>query len=156
MLIIGRDIAIDLKNDFYRFHKDVVDQISISFRQLETVVRDSNESLLQDLGPHLSARDQKMESSSLRLLGGQQDLSQNLQRIERNFHRALQRGETSVAAEIQERLPRQHATTRALVDSVSQGQDSMHSYLKRMVRSMLLALDTQADTNSTAPFSMKK
>ena len=135
MLTIGRDIAIDLKNDFYRFHEDVVDQISTSFRQLETVVRESNQTLLQDLGPHISARDQELESSSLRLLGGQQDLSQNLQRIERNFHHALHRGETSVAAEIQQRLSRQQATTRALVDSVSQGQDSMYSYLKRMVRS---------------------
>ena len=156
MLTIGRDVAIDLKKDFYRFHEDLVKQISTSFRQLETVVRDSNENLLQDLGPHLSARDQELESSSLRLLGGQQDLSQNLDRIERNFHHALQRGETSVAAEIQQRLSRQQAITRALVHSVSQSQDSMHSYLKRMVSCLLLALDPRADTDSTASFSMKR
>ena len=156
MLTVGRDIAIDLKNDFYRFHEDVVEQISTSFRQLERVVRDSNENLLQDLGPHLSARDQESESSSLRLLGGQQDLSRNLDRIERNFHHALQRGETSVAAEIQQRLSRQQATTRALVHSLSQSQGSMHSYLKRMVRSLILALDARADTDSTASFSMKR
>ena len=119
-------------------------------------MRDSNENLLQDLEPHLSARDQELESSSLRLLGGQQDLSQNLERIEQNFHHALQRGETSVAAEIQERLSRQQATTHALVDSVSQGQDSMHSHLKRMVRSMLLASDARADTDSTTSFSIKR
>ena len=98
-------------------------------------MRDSNENLLQDLGPYLSARDQELEVSSLRLLGGQQDLSQNLDRIERNFHHALQRGETSVAAGIQERLSRQQAATSAMVDSMSQSQASMLSYLKRMVRS---------------------
>ena len=145
--MIGRDIAIDLKNDFYRFHEDVVDQISTSFRQLETVVRDFNETLLQDLEPHLSARDQEFESSSLRFLGGQQDLSQNLKRIELNFHHALQRGETSVAAQIQKRLSQQQAITHALADIVSQGQDYMQSYLKRMVRSMLLASDARANTD---------
>ena len=119
-------------------------------------MRDSNENLLQDLEPHLSARDQELESSSLRLLGGQQDLSQNLERIEQNFHYALQRGETSVAAEIQERLSRQQATTHALVDSVSQGQHSMHSQLKRMVCSMLLASDARVDTDSTTLVSIKR
>ena len=119
-------------------------------------MRDSNESLQQDLGPYLSARDQELESSSLRLLGGQQDLSQNLERIERNFHYALQRGETSVAAGIQERLSGQQAATRAMVDRVSQSQGSMHSYLKRMVRWMLLASDARANTDSTASFSMKR
>ena len=119
-------------------------------------MRDSNETRLKDLEPHLSARDQEFESSSLRLFGGQQDLSQNLERIERNFHHALQCGETSVAAEIQERLAQQQATTHALVDSVSQGQDSMHSYLKRMARSILLASDAGADTDCTTSFSMKR
>ena len=156
MLTIGRDIAIDLKNDFYRFHQDVVAQISTSFRQLETAVRDSNETRLQDLEPHLSARDQEFEASSLMLLGGQQDLSQNLERIEKFFHHALQRGETSVAAAIQGRLSQQQATTHALVDSVSQGQDDMQSYLKRLVRSILLASDARADTDCTTSFSMKR
>ena len=76
-------------------------QISLGFRQLETFARDSNKSLLQDLGPLLSARDQEFESSNLRLLGGQQDLSQNLKRIEQTFHNALRSGATSVAARIQ-------------------------------------------------------
>ena len=156
MLTKGREIAIDLKNDFYRFHEHVADQISSGFQQLEAVVRDSNETLLQDLEPHLSASDQELESSSLRLLGGQQDLSQNLKRIERTFHHALQRGETSVAAEIQQRLSRQQATARALVDGVSQGQDSMHAYLKQLVRSILLASDARADTDSTPSFSTKR
>ena len=156
MLTIGRDIAIDLRRDFYRFHEDVVDQVSTSFQQLEKAVRDSNESLLHEMGLHLSTRDRELETSSLRLLGGQQDLSQNLERMERNFHHAVQRREASVAAEIQQRLSQEQATTRALVDKVSQSQGSMHSYLKQMVRSILLALDAQPDTDFTPLFSMKR
>lgn len=95
----------------------------------------SKESLLQDLGPLLSARDQKLESSNLRLVGGQQDLSQTLSRIEDSFSHALWSGETSVAARIQGQLSEQQAATRALFDTVSQRQqDAMHLHLQRLVR----------------------
>ena len=130
-------------------------QISASYRQLETVVRDTAESLLQDLRPHLSTRDQKVESSTLRLLGGQQDLSQNLERIERTFNHALRSGETSLAAQIQDQLSGQQATTRMLFESVSQRQDVMHSHLKHLVRS-IPSLEVRADTDSIVSFSMKR
>ena len=125
---------MDLKADYYRFHRDVVDQIATSYQHLETVVRDSKEDLLQDLQSLLSARDQETESSSLRLLGGQQDLSQNLSRIEQNFSHALSSGGTSLAARIQDQLSGQQTTVRMLFDSVSQRQDTMHSHLKHLVR----------------------
>lgn len=110
-------------------------QISTGIEQLENTVQDSKESLLQDLEPRLSARDQKLQFSNLRLLGGQQDLSQNLNRIEQIFYHALRSGETSVAARIQGQLSEQQAATRALFDTVSQRQqDAMHLHLQRLVR----------------------
>ena len=118
-------------------------------------MRDSRESLRRDISPHLSAKDQDYESSNLRMLAGQQDLSQNLRRIERNFRRALQSGETSVAAQIQEQLSGQQATTRALFDSVSQSQDAMHLHSKLMVPSIPVASVARADTDSIASFSIK-
>ena len=111
-----------------------MDQVSASYRHLETVVRDSKESLLQDLRSHLSARDDEFESSNLRLLGGQQDVSQNLSRIEQNFSHALLSGGTSLAARIQDQLSGQQTTVRMLFDSVSERQDTMHSHLKHLVR----------------------
>lgn len=128
-------MAIDLEKDFHSFHKDVVNQFWTAFHQLEMRVRDSKESLLQDLSSHLSLRDQEFESSKLRLLGGQQDLSQNLTRIEQSFCRALQSGETTVAARIQDQLSEHQASTRMLFENVSARQDAMSSHLKNLVRS---------------------
>ena len=108
--------------------------MSTGFQELHTAVRDT-ESLLQGVGPLLSARDQRFESLNLRLLGGQQDLSQNLNRIEQIFSHAIQRGETSVAARIQGQLSEQQAATRALFDTVSQRQqDAMQLQLQQLVR----------------------
>ena len=112
----------------------MVDQTSTGFRRLETAVRDSKESLLQDLGPLLSARHQEFDSSNLRLLVGQQDLSQNLNRIEQNFYHALRSGEDHVAARIQGQLSEHQATTRALYDCVSQRQQhATHLHLQQLV-----------------------
>ena len=128
-------MILDLKKDFYRFHKNIVTQIPAGVRQLENAARDFKESLLNDLEPFLSARNQEFESSNLRLLGGHQDLLQNLKLIERNFHHALRSGENSLAARIQGQLSEQQATTRSLLESVSQRQqDDMHLYLQQLVR----------------------
>ena len=128
-------MALDLKKDFYRFHENVVGQMSTGFQQLETAVRDLKERLLQDVGPLLSAKDQKFESLNLRVLGGQQNLSQNLDRIEESFNHAVRSGEHSVAARIQGQLSEQQAATRALFDSLSQCQQhAMHLHLQQLVR----------------------
>ena len=109
-------------------------QISTGFQQLQTAVRDTKENLLQDVGPLLSARDQMFESLNIRILGGQQDLSQNLKRIEQSFCHALRRGETSVATRIQGQLSEQQAATRALFETVSQRQqDAMQLQLQQLV-----------------------
>ena len=60
---------------------------------------------------------------NLRLLAGQQDLSQNLHRMEQHFASVLQVGEAGLATRFQKQLPEHQAATRTLFRRVYNRQN---------------------------------
>ena len=63
--------------------------MSHGFSHIETAINDSRESLLRDVRPLVAATGEAAHMSNLRLLTGQQDLSQNLYWMEHNFASVL-------------------------------------------------------------------
>ena len=71
----------------------------------------------------MTATSEAAHTSNLRLLAGQQDLSQNLHRIEHNFASVLQDGEAGLATRFQQQLTEHQAATRTLFQSVYNRQN---------------------------------
>ena len=93
------------------------------FSQVETAINDSKETLLRDVKPLVAATSEAAHTSNLRLLAGQQDLSQNLHRMEQKFASALQDGGAGLATRFQQQLTEHQAATRTLFQSVYKRQD---------------------------------
>ncbi len=98
--------------------------MSHGFFQVETAINDSKESLLRDVRPLVAATSEAAHMSNLRLLAGQQDLSQNLHRMEQDFASVLQDSEAGLAARFQQQLTEHHAATRTLFQSVYNRQNN--------------------------------
>ena len=108
-------------------------QISHGFSHIETAINDSRESLLRDVRPLVATTSEAAHTSNLRLLAGQQDLSQNLQRMEHNFASVLQNGEAGLATRFQQQLTEHQAATRTLVQSVYDRNDDMRTQIQLLV-----------------------
>ena len=109
-------------------------QISHGFSHIETAINDSRESLLRDVRPLVTATSEAAQTSNLHLLAGQQDLSQNLHRIEQNFTSVLQDGEAGLATRFQQQLIEHQAATRTLFQSVHNRQnDDVRAQMQLLV-----------------------
>ena len=108
--------------------------MSQGFSQVETAINDSKESLLRDVKPLVAAAGEAAHMSNLRLLAGQQDLSQNLHRMEQNFASVLEDGEAGLAVRFRQQLTEHHAATRTLFQSVYNRQnDDMRAQMQLLV-----------------------
>ena len=109
-------------------------EISQGFSHIETAINDSRESLLRDVRPLVTATSEAAQTSNLRLLAGQQDLSQNLHRMEQNFTSVLQDGEADLATRFQQQLTEHQAATRTLFQSVhNRHNDNMRAQMQLLV-----------------------
>ena len=93
------------------------------FSRVETAIDDSKESLLRDVKPLVAATSEAVHTSNLRLLAGQQDLSQNLHRMEQNFVSTLQDSGAGLATRFQQQLTEHQVATRTLFQSVYERQN---------------------------------
>lgn len=108
--------------------------MSHGFSNIETAINDSRESLLRDIRPLVTATSETAQTSNLHLLAGQQDLSQNLHRMEQNFASVLQDGEAGLATRFQQQLTEHQAATRTLFQSVHNRQnDDMRAQMQLLV-----------------------
>ena len=107
--------------------------MSHGFPHIETAINDSRESLLRDVRPLVAATGEAAHTSNLRLLAGQQDLSQNLHRMEHNFASVLQDDKSGLATRFQQQLTEHQAATRTLFQSVYDRNDDMRAQMQLLV-----------------------
>ena len=128
--------------------------MSQGFSQVETAINHSRKNLLRDIRPLVAATGETAQMSNLRLLAGQQDLSQNLHRMEQNFASVLQDGEAGLATRFQRQLTEHQAATRTLFQSVHDRQnDDIRAQMQLLVCFPLLINDA-VSTNLSS--SMKR
>ena len=124
----------DLRADFFLFHQRLVEQVSGEFRQVEAAISSSKESLQHDVESLSAANGQAAHTSSQRLLAAQQDLSQNLNRIEQNFSSVIDNGGARLASRFQRQLIEHQAATRTLFQSVYNRQnDDLRAQIQQLV-----------------------
>lgn len=125
--------------------------MSQGFSQVETAINDSKENLLRDIRPLVAATGETAHMSNLRLLAGQQDLSQNLHRMEQNFASVLQDGEAGLATRFQRQLTEHQAATRTLFQSAYDRQnDDIRAQMQLLVCSPLLIPDAVSTNLSSS------
>jgi hypothetical protein len=128
-----------LRSDFYDFKEKLSSRMSDGFRQLSSAVQGSQELLSRKFEELISGQDTVTQSYHALIVAGQQDLLENLDRMEQNFSETLNDHEVRLANNMKRLFSSHHAAVSAVVDSGFQQSDAATRFqTERLVRSPIV------------------